>query len=220
MVNKQLRIEGIEIGRDRLYDLLRKHSLLIKRKKTRVKTTNSKHGFRMYKNLIQDKEVSKANEVYVSDITYIKTRADGYVYLSLITDLWSRKIVGYYLSKNLRVEGTIKALERAMSKSNPGIIHHSGRGIQYCCNAYVEKLKRYGAHISMTEKDHVYENALAARVNGILKEEFMLGEELPSYECAKRMVKEAVEIYNNERLHMSLGYATPAQKHEKMCQLY
>ena len=216
-LHRMLRVKGVEVGRDRLYEVMREEGLIIKRKRSK-RTTNSNHGFRKYKNLIKGKEIRGAEEVFVSDITYILTR-ERYTYLSLITDIWSRKIVGYCLSISLSVEGSIKALKMALRGRKKGIIHHSDRGIQYCCNAYVDILEKHGAKISMTEENHVYENALAERVNGILKDEFMLGQELPSYETAKKIVKEAIETYNNERIHMSIEYKTPAQKHAEMVEV-
>ena len=216
-LHRMLKGKGIEVGRDRLYDVMREEGLLIKRKRSK-RTTNSNHRFKKYKNLIKEKEVKGAEEVFVSDITYILTR-ERYTYLSLITDIWSRKIVGYCLSRSLSVEGSIKALKMALRGKKKGLIHHSDRGVQYCCNEYVDMLEKHGAKISMTEDNHVYENALAERVNGILKEEFMLGQELPSYEAAKKLVKEAIEIYNNERIHMSIEYKTPAQKHVEMVEV-
>ncbi len=202
------------IGRDRLFDLLRENRLLIKKKKKYIVTTNSRHRFKKYSNLIKGKEATGPEQQYVSDITYIET-IEGYRYLSLITDRYSRKIVGHELSKSLSVEGSLKALSIALKRVNntKGLIHHSDRGLQYCSNAYVELLKKHGVKISMTEENHVYENALAERVNGILKEELMLGERLPTYQIAKKMVDQAVKIYNEERLHMSIGYVTPQQKH-------
>lgn len=204
----------VSIGRDRLFTLLRENGLLVKRKKKYIYTTNSRHRFKKYKNLIKDKEPTGPEQQYVSDITYIETR-EGYRYLSLITDRYSRKIVGHKLSRSLSVEGSIKALQMAIKTvSKPdGLIHHSDRGLQYCSNAYVELLKKHKIKISMTEENHVYENAMAERVNGILKQEFLLGVKLPSHYIAKKMIKEAVQIYNEERLHMSIGYVTPQQKH-------
>ena len=213
-LQKMLELREIKIGRDRLFNVLRdKHMLVIKKKKY-IRTTQSFHRFRTYKNLIKDKPAQKPNEVFMSDITYINTM-EGYSYLSLITDQYSRKIVGFSLSKSLSVEGSLEALKMALRKvSNPSkLIHHSDRGIQYCCKAYTELLKRNSAKISMTEENHVYENALAERVNGILKDEFMLGERLLSYKIAHKMVKEAVNIYNKERLHLALDYMTPEQKY-------
>jgi transposase InsO family protein len=205
--------QGVHIGRDRLFDLLRHKGLLVKPQRRYIRTTHSNHWFRKYKNLIRDREVTAAGEVIVGDITYLETQ-EGFCYLSLLTDMYSRKIVGYQLSRSLSVDGSLKALDMALKgiKDHSGIIHHSDRGIQYCCKAYTDRLKKAGVRISMTEENHVYENALAERVNGILKNEFLLGECLPSYAMACKMVKESIEIYNNERLHMSINYMTPAQK--------
>jgi transposase InsO family protein len=213
-LHKKLKEKGIEIGRDRFYAILREEGLLIKRKKKYMHTTNSKHWLKKYSNLIKDKLVIAKDQVFVSDITYIDTY-EGYYYLSLITDLYSRKIVGYELSDSLSVEGSLQALKMALKRVEvpEKLIHHSDRGIQYCSKAYVDLLTRHGVRISMTEENHVYENAVAERVNGILKDEFMLGEKLVSYKVAKKMVKEAVEIYNQERPHMSIDYLTPELKY-------
>lgn len=203
-----------KFGRDRFFDLLRREKLLICRKRKYVKTTNSQHRFRKYSNLIRQLSIDRPNQVYVADITYIRTLS-GFCYLSLITDACSRKIVGYHLSRSLGIEGCLCALKKALRALPKGarVIHHSDRGIQYCSYEYTRLLKKYQVKISMTEQDHVYENALAERVNGILKEEFMLGETLASYEVARQMVIEAIEIYNQERPHQSLKYATPSMRH-------
>lgn len=205
---------GIKIGRDRLFTLLRLHNLLIRPRRRYVVTTNSRHWLKTYKNEIGDLVLVRPGQVYVSDITYIDTD-EGFAYLSLITDAYSRKIVGCTLSDSLGIEGSMKALRMALkhTANSKGLIHHSDRGIQYCSKAYVGYLKKRGVTISMTEINHAYENALAERVNGILKNELGLGERLRSYNIAKKMVKEAVEIYNNERLHKSIDLMTPAQKH-------
>ena len=213
-LQKMLASQEVKIGRDRLFSMLRTRNMLVIKKRKHVRTTQSYHRFKTYKNLIKDKPARKPDEVFVSDITYIDTM-EGYSYLSLITDQYSRKIVGYSLSKSLSVEGSLKALKNALKRvAEPSkLIHHSDRGIQYCSKAYTRLLKGKSVKISMTEEDHVYENALAERVNGILKDEFMLGEKLQSYKVAKRMVREAVNIYNNERLHLALNYMTPEQKY-------
>jgi transposase InsO family protein len=213
-LQKMLLSEGITIGRDRLFDLLREHELLIYPKRNYRRTTNSKHNFRMYRNLIKDLELTGSNQVFVSDITYIRT-LEGFCYLSLITDKFSRKIVGYNLSRSLAVEGSLRALKMAMRgvKRPENLIHHSDRGIQYCSNLYVDYLICKKTSISMTEKDHVYENALAERVNGILKNELMLGTMIKSFSIAKNLVKQSIEIYNNERLHFALNYKTPELVH-------
>jgi putative transposase len=202
--------EEIGIGRDKFFEILGELGLLVKRKRSYRKTTNSNHRFNRSKNLIKFKESFKPKEVVVADITYIDTM-EGFSYLSLITDIGSRKILGYYLSKSLAVEGCLKALKMATKelKGAKEVIHHSDRGVQYCCNAYINYLEKKKIKSSMTEEDHVYENAIAERVNGILKDEFLLGEKLASHEVAKKMVKEAIKIYNGKRLHMSLNYKTP-----------
>ncbi len=212
---KPLLIEmGFKFGRDRFFDFLRRHGLLIRRKKKYVKTTNSRHRFYKYSNLIKEMAISKPNQIYVSDITYIRT-LEGFCYLSLITDACSRKIIGYNLSRSLGIEGCMSALRMALrqkpQEAKP--IHHSDRGIQYCSYDYTDLLKKNEIQISMTEQDHVYENALAERVNGILKDEFMLGETLRNYEIAKRLVKESIWIYNEERPHLSLDYDKPSMRH-------
>ena len=177
-LKKHLYDRGIKVGRDRLYGVLRLHNLLVRPRRRYVVTTNSHHWFKTYKNEIRDLDLERSNHVYVADITYLDTD-EGFAYLSLITDAYSRKIVGYSLSDSLRVEGSMQALRMAINKSNCAeLIHHSDRGIQYCSKAYVSYLKRRGVVISMTEENHVYENALAERVNGILKNELGLGEQL------------------------------------------
>jgi transposase InsO family protein len=206
---------GLKQGRDRFFNMLRENSLLVEKKKSYIKTTNSHHRFRMHKNLIKDLNICHPNQVYASDITYIRTM-DGFCYLSLITDMYSRKIVGYALSKSLSIEGSIEAMKMAIDGIKGDIfdlIHHSDRGVQYCSYDYTGLLEKHNIKISMTEKDHVYENALAERVNGILKDEFMLGETIRDFKTAKKMVKQAVEIYNEERPHLSIGYEVPAKKH-------
>lgn len=206
---------GIYIGRDRLFEILRKHQMLVLRRKRYSRTTDSRHPFRYYPNLIKDIRIDRPGQVYVSDITYIHT-LEGFQYLCLITDYYSRKIIGYDLSSSLSIEGSIRALKMALRQTHDpgGLIHHSDRGVQYCCKEYIELLKKHGIKISMTEQDHVYENALAERVNGILKDEFYLGETLQSKDVAKELVRESVEIYNQQRLHMSLNYRTPESVYE------
>ena len=210
LLRKQRKKLGICIGRDRLFTLLRENKLLISPKKKYVTTTNSYHRFRMYNNLIKDLDITRPDLVYVSDITYI-TIVDGFCYLSLITDLFSRKIVGYCLSQSLGIEGCLTALKMALAGvAHPeNLIHHSDRGIQYCSHAYVELLNKKKVKISMTEQNHVYENAVAERINGILKTEFMLGETLTSFKIAQQLVAEAIQTYNQERPHISLNYQTP-----------
>ncbi len=205
---------GLECGRDRFFDFLRDHKLLVERRKKYVYTTDSRHRFRTYSNLIKDKNLTLPNQVYVADITYIRT-LEGFCYLALLTDAYSRKIVGYDLSKSLSIEGSMRALRMSLrqNKRPDGLIHHSDRGVQYCSNDYTKLLKKNKVKISMTEENHVYENALAERVNGILRDEFLLGETQVSFNIAKKIVKQSIEIYNNERPHLSLNYEMPAIKH-------
>lgn len=205
-----LKPTGVKIGRDGLFRVLREHNMLVKRKKTSFKTTNSYHHFHKYSNLVKHMEVTKPNQVWVSDITYIRT-VKGFCYLALITDMYSRKIVGYDISDSLELTGCLRALQKALRHARPavGLVHHSDRGIQYCSNQYVNKLKKHKVKISMTEENHCYENAIAERVNGILKDEFYLDQCFFTTEHACIATKNAIKIYNNKRLHLSLGYKTP-----------
>ena len=166
---------GLKVGRDKLNDILREHDMLVRRKKASCKTTDSYHRFHKYKNMVKDMLVSAPNQVWVADITYIRT-INGFCYLALITDMFSRKIVGYDISDSLELAGCLRALKRALRTARPaaGLVHHSDRGIQYCSNQYVNELKKREIKISMTEENHCYENAIAERVNGILKDEFYL----------------------------------------------
>lgn len=203
---------GFRVGRDRLFELLREKEMLIRPRKRTTKTTNSNHRFRCYKNLIKDMDVESPRQVLVSDITYIR-HMDEFYYLALVTDYNSREILGHYLSKDLKAEGAIKALKMAVGKLDKckGVIHHSDRGIQYCCTGYIDVLKKHGMKISMTEEDHVYENALAERVNGILKDEYYLDELNVGYNESRKIVAEIIDLYNNLRIHKSLNYITPKQ---------
>lgn len=214
-VNHNLVLNGFEpIGRDHLFDVLRERDLLVKPLKRFVKTTNSYHRFRKHKNLLLITKQTGPNQAYAADITYLRIQ-QGFCYLSLLTDVYSRKIVGYYLSKDLGANGPLRALKMALKQcSNPqGVIHHSDRGIQYCCDTYAEILDKNKMCISMTEVNHCYENSKAERVNETLKYDLMLGEVLPSFSLALKAVKEAVNIYNNERRHVALEYQTPQAKH-------
>ena len=201
---------NIKIGRDVLFNILRAHSMLVKPKKTSCKTTDSYHRFHKYNNLVKDMDVKAPNQVWVSDITYIRT-VNGFCYLALITDMYSRKIVGYDISDSLELAGCLRALKKALWHARPavGLVHHSDRGIQYCSNAYVSELKKRQIKISMTEENHCYENAIAERVNGILKDEFYLDQCFFDTGHAVVATKNAINIYNHKRLHLSLGYKTP-----------
>lgn len=183
---------------------------MVKRKRRVIKTTDSSHGLKIYPNLVKGKPVGGSNEVFVSDITYIRLK-ESYCYLALITDVYSRKIVGYNLSLSLAVEGSLQALQMALQRviKAENLIHHSDRGIQYSSKLYVEKLKKKNIRISMSAKGNPYENAIAERVNGILKDEFYLNIKFKSFEQILKTVKQSINIYNSKRLHWSLGLKTP-----------
>jgi transposase InsO family protein len=200
----------LKVGRDRLFDILREYDMLVKRKKSHTKTTDSYHRFHKYTNLVKDITPTRPNQVWVSDITYIRT-VRGFCYLALITDVYSRRIVGYDISDSLELAGCLRALKKALRQARPagGLIHHSDRGIQYCSKQYVSLLKKKKIKISMTEENHCYENAIAERVNGILKDEFYLDETFFNLAIAKKACKNAIHVYNTKRLHLSLGYKTP-----------
>ena len=203
---------GISAGRDRLFNLLQRSGLLIDRRRSFRRTTNSYHRFHKYSNLIKDLVVVRPNQVFVSDITYLQTQ-EGFCYLALVTDFFSRKIVGWDLSRSLSIESSQRALLQALSGvlDTAVLIHHSDRGIQYCSQGYVEILINKKVMISMTEENHCYENAVAERLNGILKDEFSLGQILASFKTAQKLTQEAIRSYNNERPHSSLLYKTPSQ---------
>ncbi len=202
--------QQLKIGRDTLFNILREENLLIKKKKASCKTTNSYHHFHKYNNLIKDVPITHPNQFWASDITYIRT-VKGFCYLALITDMYSRKIVGYDMSDSLELKGCLRALKSAIRKTKPapGLIHHSDRGLQYCSHQYTNELKKHKIAISMTEENHCYENALAERVNGILKDEFYLDQCFFSKDLAALATKNAIDIYNTKRLHLSLAYKTP-----------
>ncbi len=213
MLKPDLKKMGMKLGRDNFFNILRKQGLLIYKKKRFTKTTNSFHGFRIYDNLIKDFTPVRSDEVYVSDITYIDS-LEGFSYLALVTDLYSRKIVGFDISDSLSFEGSHRALTMAIKdKELSGSIHHSDRGIQYCSKTYTGILKAKGILISMSQKGNPYENAVAERVNGILKEEFLLNKIFKTKQDTIEAVQEAISSYNELRPHMSINYMTPNQKY-------
>jgi putative transposase len=217
MLAEKLTLHGITIGRDKLFDLLSDYGLLVRRRRRkRVFTTNSNHPFKKYPNLVKELSVQRPDCLWVSDITYIALE-EKFCYLNLVTDAYSRKIAGYCLYPTLKKEGTLQALEQALGtlKGKPGkpLIHHSDRGLQYCCTRYIELLQGCSISISMTEKGDPYENAIAERVNGILKEEFALDREFKNFEQALAAVDCAVDTYNNFRPHASCNYLTPQAAH-------
>lgn len=202
------------MGRDKFFALLKRRGLLVKRKKKWARTTDSWHFYHKHKNKLKKKVLTGANQAYVSDITYLRTK-NGFVYLFLQTDAWSRMITGWCVSESLGIEGAVKALRMTLSgcTSTKGVIHHSDRGIQYCCKEYTAILKQHQMQISMTEENHCYENATAERVNGILKDEFLLDQTFENKAAAKKAVKQAIHTYNCLRPHWSLDLSTPTQIH-------
>ena len=205
---------GVFIGRDRFFALLDRYDLLIKRRLRRPRTTNSQHGFRVYVNLLKDITLTAPNQALVSDITYIRTE-EGFMYLALVMDAYSRAIVGYNCSDSLESQGVLRALSMALKSlpANSDAIHHSDRGCQYCCHAYIKKLQRKGVRVSMTEVNHCYENSQAERLNGILKQEYGLGSRFLRKADVLRAVSEAVHLYNYRRPHQSIGYRFPIEVH-------
>jgi transposase InsO family protein len=214
LIKEELKDLKIKIGRDVLFNFLRAEHLLIKPRKSYIKTTNSKHWMRKYPNLIRDLEITRPEQLWVSDITYIKTD-HGHEYLSLVTDAYSKKIMGYKLLDNLSTEGPLQALESAIKnrKYRHELIHHSDRGLQYCSAEYINKLKKYNIKISMTENGDPYENAIAERVNGILKYEFFIIDGFRTHSQALNTIKNAIDIYNESRPHLSCNMLTPNQTH-------
>ena len=203
----------IKIGRDALFNLLREHKLLVRKTKRTVQTTFSKHRFHKYPNLIKQFEPLTANLLWVSDITYIILEK-GFAYLSLITDAYSRKITGFYLAQTLEAIGCINALKMAIAgcADYGQLIHHSDRGIQYCCFDYIDLLQANHIKISMTENGDPLENAIAERVNGILKEE-LLQQKYPDFKSAQLSIARSVIVYNSLRPHSSCGMLTPQMAH-------
>src|SRR3954467_3123850 len=211
----------ISIGRDRFLQLLRKHELLVRRTRRYVPTTDSNHPCKKGPDLVRrgELQVSATEQLWVSDITYLRTEG-GFIYLSLITDAFSHKIVGYHLSQHLKAQGCIIALNKAIAtlQGTPEqrtLIHHSDRGVQYCCDAYVQVLQHHHIAISMTQNGSPYENAMAERVNGILKTELELERTFSTYSAAVPVVHQAIDAYNRLRPHMSCGNLTPDQVHHQ-----
>jgi len=215
LVQVELKAAGVKLGRDRLFEELKKAGMLVERRASEwPKTTSFNPNLPVFKNLIKGFKVSGRNQVWVADITYIRTQ-QGFMYLSLITDRWSRKIVGYYLAETLEAEGVLKALAMALKGLQPGErpIHHSDRGCQYASHAYVHRAEQAGLQMSMTENNHSAENSIAERVNGILKQEYYLDTNFTNKPEARRASVEGIGLYNYRRPHTSLGYKTPGEVH-------
>ena len=210
-----LPLRELKIGRDKFFAILNANHLLIEPKRSYHITTNSHHRFRKHQNLILNLDIHRPNQVWVSDITYIGKR-DNPCYLSVVTDAYSKKIMGYYVADNMNTESSVMALEMAvkhLKKEHESIIHHSDRGLQYCADDYQKTLSKHNILCSMTQNSDPYENAVAERINGILKQEFMIDKYLLNLSAMKLIVKEAIDIYNNIRPHYSNYMLTPDNMH-------
>lgn len=214
LVGVELAAAGVSLGRDRFFALLSRHNLLIQRPRRGERTTWSRHGLRVYGNQARDLILMAPHQLLVADITYIRTW-EGFMFLSLVMDSYSRAIVGYDCSDSLEMEGALRALSMAQRQLPAGVVtmHHSDRGSQYCCGAYIEQLRLREMIISMTEEDHCAENSRAERLNGILKQEFGLGSTFTGKDEVPGVVKEAVDLYNHRRPHGSLGNRFPMSVH-------
>lgn len=207
----------IAIGRDRFFEVLDRNDLLIRRRKKYTTTTQSRHWLKKYPNLAENRTVDHPEQLWVSDITYLSTNR-GFCYLMLITDAYSRKIVGYKLSSSLHATFCVEALKQALKERtylNHELMHHSDRGLQYCSTDYTALLMKHNVHISMTQNGDPYENAIAERINGILKQEWQLDQTFASFEHAQQLVDTAIHQYNHYRPHASCDYLTPSQAHQK-----
>ena len=214
LLSPELAEAGVEVGRDRFFEVLAEADLLVVPKRGTPRTTNSRHSLPVFSNLLAGKELSAANEAWVSDLTYIRTD-EGMLYAALITDAYSRKIVGAHISDSLEAEGCLRALDLALGGLPAGKhpIHHSDRGCQYCCHEYVGRLQARGLPISMTQIMHCYENAQAERINGILKQEYEMDRTFRTKAQAKAAFEQAVWLYNHRRPHLRLNYRFPADVH-------
>ena len=215
MLNEPLKT--LKIGRDKFFNILKANHLLITPKRRYHITTNSHHRFRKHKNLVLDYQITKPNQVWVADITYIGNRKNP-SYLSLITDAYSKKIVGHYVAENLTTEGSLLALKKAINTTELkelSLIHHSDRGLQYCSDEYQKILEKNNISCSMTQNSDPYENAVAERINGILKQEFNIDKFDVETKIKRKIVEESIEIYNEFRPHFSNHYLTPNQMHKQ-----
>lgn len=213
---QQFKEEGLGIGRDKLFSILRQEQLLIIKKKRYTKTTDSKHWMHKYPDLIKGIALVRPEQLWVADITYVAIES-GYVYLHLVTDAYSKQIMGYCVSNSLAASGTINALKMAITarKYDQPLIHHSDRGLQYCSSGYVNLLVKNGVSISMTQDGNPYDNAVAERVNGILKDEFGLDTIFTDINEVEKQTRQAINEYNNQRPHLSCSMLTPQQMHDQ-----
>lgn len=216
MIKEDMKRLNIKMGRDALFDLLASEHLLIQKRKRKHVTTNANHWYRKYPNLIKGIIPQGPNQIWVSDITYIRTK-DDFSYLFLITDAYSRKVLGYRLAKNLDSCHAVNSLQDAIKnacKPLSGLIHHSDRGIQYCCKEYTDLLNKHSIAISMTENGDPLENPIAERVNGILKDEYLYCKNNNYNDLNTKQISYAIDKYNNKRPHLSCNMMTPEKAHE------
>ena len=214
MLQNKLSSHQIQLGRDYLFDLLAEHKLLVRQRKRRITTTDSRHWMKKYTNLIKELVIIRPEQVWVSDITYVRL-VNQWGYLSLITDAYSRRIMGFSFRQDLSAEGCLDALKMALNNRlyDQPLIHHSDRGSQYCSHKYVDLLLQNNIAISMTENGDPYENALAERINGIIKSEFNLYSSVLGFENTKALIAKSIKSYNELRPHASCDYLTPEQAH-------
>lgn len=215
-IKASLLAHGLKIGRDKLFALMQRYDFLLKPRRRYVQTTFSRHWMRKYPNLVKHQQITRPEQVWVSDITYIKTE-EGNSYLTMITDAYTRRIMGYKMSKTMEASASREALQMAINnRSYKGtLIHHSDRGLQYCSKEYVELAESHGISMSMTEQSDPYENALAERMNRTIKEEFGLNEIIKDHKQARLIMEQAVLLYNTQRPHLALDYNTPEQVHKE-----
>ena len=216
LIKPELKKAGVKLGRDRVFAALKHAGLLVTRKPSQwPKTTHFNENLPVFKNLVKGRKVTRRNQVWVADITYIRTE-EAFVYLALVTDQWSRKIVGFKMGKSLAGDVVLRALNMGLKSLTAGEkpIHHSDRGCQYASHAFVQRVQEAKLRMSMTEKDHTAENALAERVNGILKQEYWLDATFPTHDQALQACAQAVRLYNTRRPHSALALRTPEQMHQ------
>lgn len=215
LLREEFRIKGLKVGRDKLFDFLRHEHMLIRPRKNYVKTTWSKHWLHKHPNIAARMELNAPEQLWVSDITYIKTREEN-CYLSLVTDAYSRRIMGYHVSNDMKAESVAVALQMAIANRayRHDIVHHSDRGLQYCSEPYQQILIKNGLQCSMTDGYDCYQNALAERINGILKEEFLF-QPAQNMDQLNKMVKQSIQIYNCKRPHLALNMKVPDLVHKQ-----
>ena len=218
MIKKEMERQSIKMGRDKFFDLLRSEGMLVKPRKRHFFTTQSHHWLHKYDYLINGMELTAPNQIWVSDITYVESQ-DEVLYLYIITDAFSKKIIGWHISTDLKALSAVKALKMAI-KNNPniteGLIHHSDRGVQYCSSEYVNILKKYSIKISMTHGGSPHQNSIAERVNGIIKDEWLYDLELKNRKQAEKKIKEIINVYNIIRPHQTLNFNTPDEVHRRV----